>query len=141
MRRPGWEGDDGRVEFLLGVGFSGRGELGDILDKVGKADVFCVRIRFAVALKEWFQVGSDGVLRGARVLVIVLSIRPDMALRGVSRRHDILIKDFLRDLDTILYLRTRSVTDDCLHRSRYTNDGSVKQNEDEQHKSWEQPLP
>lgn len=65
MRGPGWEGDDGGIEFLLGSGFSRGGELGDILDEVGKTDVFCVMIRFAVALKEWFKVGVDGAPRGA----------------------------------------------------------------------------
>jgi hypothetical protein len=51
------------------------------------------------------------------------------------------IDEFLRNFDAILYLRTRSVTDNRFHRSRYTNDGSVEENEDEKHESWEQPLP
>lgn len=52
-----------------------------------------------------------------------------------------LIDDFPGDLDAILYPWLRSEVDDGFHRFRHTNEGSVDENEDQEHQGWKKPSP
>jgi hypothetical protein len=55
--------------------------------------------------------------------------------------HEMILDDFWRNLYAVLYLRGGSEANNCLHRSWYTDDGSVAENDDEKRESWKQPAP